>query len=592
MVSVATKENIPVSTTSIAKMGTPCREHSGNGKIPLQNLQSSASTQTSPNKAKTHFQQHGVAQQKSPGGLATQSAVPRQQLSQNSVKRGPSIATSQQPSENGHHHHPVSSVRHSTTQTASQAGHSHAHSHQPLPDVVKSAATSTTPHRATAGSMTSKVPAHSCHKSLKNGGSIEPIKRVACTDYPDSEVVDLEDSSSQDDTCSERSSSTTTSTQRDSRHCDCCYCEVFGHGMPSVAPVSRNYQEMRERLRILLTKKKAKCKIGGTGASGANGTGNATVPQVGTVPSTGTTETAVKASTGSAGGASSTPSPAVSGPVLAKQDSVDSLPQPIKDPRDLEALLDFIEGNQSSKCKDAKKAAKKARQKQKKLEEKEKKDQEEAERQRLEELQNKTPEVTNTVVNTPGSHGVNSNLKSNTSSSISGKGNKNLKKQDSGLVEQGNYSKAKNVGGPGENATTTQVNSSALQQPPQMVTIKRVMEANGSEPTVTIALKGATPDKDKVLFTFVNGQGNYSTTNKFIFIFTIIIFIVSLRIGIVGYQYLLEKFVICRRQRSLSSRNDVIKQITIHNHIFVTRLRYTFFPNDLDRRKERFALVK
>jgi hypothetical protein len=48
---------------------------------------------------------------------------------------------------------------------------------------------------------------------------------------PDSEVVDLEDSSSQDDTCSERSSSTTTSTQRDSRHCDCCYCEVFGHGM-------------------------------------------------------------------------------------------------------------------------------------------------------------------------------------------------------------------------------------------------------------------------------------------------------------------------------------------------------------------------
>lgn len=181
MVSIATKETIPISTTSLAKMGTPCREHSGNGKIPLQNLQSSASTQTSPNKAKTHLQQHGVAQQKSPGGLATQSTLPRQQLSQNSVKRGPAIATSQQPSANGHHH-PVSSVRHSTTQTASPAGHSHAHSYQPLPDVVKSAATSTTPHRATAGSATSKVPAHSCHKSLKNGGSIEPIKRVACTD--------------------------------------------------------------------------------------------------------------------------------------------------------------------------------------------------------------------------------------------------------------------------------------------------------------------------------------------------------------------------------------------------------------------------
>lgn len=181
MVSIATKEIIPISTTSIAKMGTSCREHSGNGKIPLQNLQSSASTQTSPNKAKTHLQQHGVAQQKSPGGVATQSSLPRQQLSQNSVKRGPAIATSQQPSANGHHHS-VSSVRHSTTQTASPAGHSHAHNHQPLPDVVKSAATSTTPHRVAAGSAASKVPAHSCHKSLKNGGSIEPIKRVACTD--------------------------------------------------------------------------------------------------------------------------------------------------------------------------------------------------------------------------------------------------------------------------------------------------------------------------------------------------------------------------------------------------------------------------
>lgn len=182
MVSVTTKESVPISTTSIAKLGTPCREHGGTGKIPLQNLQSSASTQTSPNKVKTHLQQHvGVAQQKLPPQVATQSTLPRQQLSQNSVKRSPAVATSQQPSANGHHH-PVSSVRHSTTQTASPVGHSHAHSHQPLPDVVKSAATSTTPHRATAGSAASKVPAHSCHKSLKNGGSIEPIKRVACTD--------------------------------------------------------------------------------------------------------------------------------------------------------------------------------------------------------------------------------------------------------------------------------------------------------------------------------------------------------------------------------------------------------------------------
>ena len=39
-------------------------------------------------------------------------------------------------------------------------------------------------------------------------------------------------------------------------HCLCCYCEVFGHGGPSAAPVSKNYPEMRERLRLLLSKKK------------------------------------------------------------------------------------------------------------------------------------------------------------------------------------------------------------------------------------------------------------------------------------------------------------------------------------------------
>jgi hypothetical protein len=171
------------------------------------------------------------------------------------------------------------------------------------------------------------------------------------------------------------------------------------------------------------------------------------------------------------------------------------------------------------------------------LEEKEKKDQEEAERQRLEELQNKTPEVTITVVNTPGSHGVSSNHKSNASSSSTpGKGNKNSKKQDSGLVERGNYSKAKSVGVTGKNATT-QVNSSTMEEPPQMVTIKRVMEANGSEPTVTITLKGATPDKDKVLFTLVNGQGDYRTSNKFIFILTVTVLIVTLEINGVGYHY-------------------------------------------------------
>ncbi|XP_069988996.1 serine-rich adhesin for platelets [Penaeus vannamei] len=40
----------------------------------------------------------------------------------------------------------------------------------------------------------------------------------------------------------------------------------------------------------------------------------------------------------------------------------------------------------------------------------------------------------------------------------------------------------------------------------QMVTIRRVMDPNSAEPTVTITLKGEQPEKDKVLFKLINGQ--------------------------------------------------------------------------------------
>ncbi|XP_033010055.1 protein FAM193A isoform X6 [Lacerta agilis] len=63
--------------------------------------------------------------------------------------------------------------------------------------------------------------------------------------------------SQDEDSCSEHSSSTSTSTnQKEGKYCDCCYCEFFGHGGPPAAPTSRNYAEMREKLRLRLTKKK------------------------------------------------------------------------------------------------------------------------------------------------------------------------------------------------------------------------------------------------------------------------------------------------------------------------------------------------
>lgn len=63
--------------------------------------------------------------------------------------------------------------------------------------------------------------------------------------------------SQDEDSCSEHSSSTSTSTnQKEGKYCDCCYCEFFGHGGPPSAPTSRNYTEMREKLRLRLTKRK------------------------------------------------------------------------------------------------------------------------------------------------------------------------------------------------------------------------------------------------------------------------------------------------------------------------------------------------
>lgn len=41
---------------------------------------------------------------------------------------------------------------------------------------------------------------------------------------------------------------------------------------------------------------------------------------------------------------------------------------------------------------------------------------------------------------------------------------------------------------------------------PAMVTIKRVVENDSTLPTVTITLKGSTPDQDKLLYTLVNGH--------------------------------------------------------------------------------------
>lgn len=128
---------------------------------------------------------------------------------------------------------------------------------------------------------------------------------------------------------------------------------------------------MRERLRLLLTKKKAKCKAGQVANTSSSSvpinqpvtTESASTKATSLPPPPPPPPTTTTASATSSIQSAAPPLP-ISTPVLSKQDSGDSLSQhSTKDPRDLEALLDFIEG----RCKDAKKAAKKARQKQKKV---------------------------------------------------------------------------------------------------------------------------------------------------------------------------------------------------------------------------------
>ncbi|XP_043269998.1 serine-rich adhesin for platelets [Venturia canescens] len=451
----------------------------------------------------------------------------------------------------------------------------HNHFHGTSTDSTKSTGSS---HRAHSHNN------HALHIYRKHA-KVEEIKRILCNDLSPGDGDCSDSGSSQEDSCS-----TSSSTPRDSsRHCDCCYCEVFGPGLPSVAPVSRNYNEMRERLRQLLTKKKAKkCKAPCSPPKS---------PAESSIASSTSTDHKATPPLRSAPSRSNTPIPLVS-----------TIQPEQRDQRDLEALLEFIEGNQGTK-KDNKKTEKKARQKQRKLDEMLRKEKEEADKQKLIELQKKTPEVTITVVdplkpisqrlpqrnlpevsilpatvtpvvlapqnqaNTskkkekqaqkqqqkqekPAEKFVDTNSGKSKNSTISvtpinmnvydfvvrdsatdktkrgakSDNGKNVKVANSKNDKVQNVVPAPVVVPPANNDTEVKLTKkerkklrremkkleeAETKEPevvvspdnkPQIVTIKRVMESNNAEPTVTITLKGQTPAEDKVLFTLVNGQ--------------------------------------------------------------------------------------
>ncbi|WAR21704.1 F193A-like protein, partial [Mya arenaria] len=118
---------------------------------------------------------------------------------------------------------------------------------------------------AAAAAANSKVASHmgtlvNANNTCTNGGMHLPnsvnnvsVGTSTCTE-PDCDGN--HDNDSYDDNCSEKSSSTTNSTnQKEGKYCDCCYCEFFGHGNPPMAPTSKNFVEMRDKLRLRLKKK-------------------------------------------------------------------------------------------------------------------------------------------------------------------------------------------------------------------------------------------------------------------------------------------------------------------------------------------------
>uniref|UniRef100_UPI00398F4A09 protein FAM193B isoform X2 n=1 Tax=Pristiophorus japonicus TaxID=55135 RepID=UPI00398F4A09 len=88
----------------------------------------------------------------------------------------------------------------------------------------------------------------------------QSCKSRLCTNetaYSPTQMHNADESLEEDDSCSEHSSCTSHSAnQKEGKYCDCCYCEFFGHGPPPAAPTSRNYTEIREKLRTRLTKRK------------------------------------------------------------------------------------------------------------------------------------------------------------------------------------------------------------------------------------------------------------------------------------------------------------------------------------------------
>lgn len=164
------------------------------------------------------------------------------------------------------------------------------------------------------------------------------------------------------------------------------------------------------------------------------------------------------------------------------------------DSRDIDDLLNYILGNKNvdKAALAKKKAAKKARQRQKR--EQEKLRLEEEERRKVEE---RAREEKRKEEERLKAEALAKELAEKTA-------RKNKKAENDGKKQQKEVKKSNKIN---KKPKAKQEERELLMEEtiPAMVTIKRVIENDNSPPTVTITLKGSTPDQDKLLYTLVNG---------------------------------------------------------------------------------------
>ncbi|XP_056645374.1 putative autophagy-related protein 11 [Diorhabda sublineata] len=281
--------------------------------------------------------------------------------------------------------------------------------------------------------------------------------------------------------------------QKEAKKCDCTYCEVFGS---TVGNYTHKNNELRNRLRIRLHQRREKrtkdtCKNppSNTNVSATNSakikTAISKLEERVPLPSS--------------------PTNIPPTPSIKSSDSSIATSSSTSATDDIHGLVNYIEGNSAlNKIELAqKKAAKKARQRQKKEEERIKSEEEqkrheqeikwkEAERKREHARKQAEKETSKAAAEAAATKAL---------KELKKKSKKERQTEKRRLAQQ-----RLEIESPEEKSRVIE------ETIPAMVTIKRVVENGCSTPTVTITLKGSTPDQDKLLYTLVNGADN--TSNK------------------------------------------------------------------------------